>query len=237
MLKPQLPPTMVVTPWNDDGEQRAVPEDLRVVVRVHVDEARADDAARRVDRRRAPRSLTSPMRGDAAAADRDVGAAPGRAGPIHHGTPANHDVEHDGLPAPVCDGPIILPDLRSAAPRCARLRRLRRAGLPLENFLNHFAHARVAASHAADPLFALGAMLPDFASMLRERLGVLGHPALRAGALLHTASDAVFHAAPEFVAQLTAGSAALRDAGRRARTGARGRARRHRALHRRGARA
>jgi hypothetical protein len=79
--------------------------------------------------------------------------------------------------------------------------------------LNHFAHARVAAAHARDPLLALGAMLPDFAAMLRERIRGLDHPTLRAGAVLHVASDAAFHAAPAFVAALTSGGARLRELG------------------------
>lgn len=79
--------------------------------------------------------------------------------------------------------------------------------------MNHFAHARVAAAHAGDPLLALGAMLPDFAAMLRERIRGLGHPTLRAGAVLHAASDAAFHAAPAFVAALTSGGARLRELG------------------------
>lgn len=79
--------------------------------------------------------------------------------------------------------------------------------------MNHFAHAAVAAAHGPDPALALGAMLPDFASMLRVRLGAVSHPELRAGCALHHASDAAFHRAPEFVALLSGGSAELRDAG------------------------
>jgi hypothetical protein len=56
-------------------------------------------------------------------------------------------------------------------------------------------------------------MLPDFASMLGARIAGLAHPALRAGADLHHASDAAFHAAPEFVAQLVEASAWLRARG------------------------
>jgi hypothetical protein len=82
-----------------------------------------------------------------------------------------------------------------------------------EALLNYFGHARVATAHAEDPLLALGAMLPDFASMLRERLADLGHARLREGAALHHASDAAFHAAPEFVAQVAASSAWLRAHG------------------------
>lgn len=79
--------------------------------------------------------------------------------------------------------------------------------------MNHFAHAWIAAAQAPDPVLALGAMLPDFTGVLRERLGPLAHPALRAGCALHHASDAAFHGAPEFVALLSAGSASLRASG------------------------
>lgn len=81
------------------------------------------------------------------------------------------------------------------------------------SLLNYFGHARVAAAHAQDPLLALGAMLPDFASMLRERIADLGHARLRDGAALHHTSDAAFHAAPEFVAQVALSSAWLREHG------------------------
>jgi len=56
-------------------------------------------------------------------------------------------------------------------------------------------------------------MLPDFASMLGARIAGLGDPQLRAGVALHHASDAAFHAAPEFVAQLVEAGAWLRARG------------------------
>jgi hypothetical protein len=62
-------------------------------------------------------------------------------------------------------------------------------------------------------VLALGAMLPDFAAMLRERIATLEHPALLSGAKLHAATDAAFHASPEFVALQSAGSARLRAEG------------------------
>ena len=46
---PQLPATTVVTPWKHDGVSAGIPEDLRVVVRVDVDEARRDDLPGRVE--------------------------------------------------------------------------------------------------------------------------------------------------------------------------------------------
>jgi hypothetical protein len=75
--------------------------------------------------------------------------------------------------------------------------------------LNHFAHARVASAHASDPLLALGAMLPDFAGFLRERLAALGHPRLSEGLRLHHASDAVLHAAKAFREPVAAGAERL----------------------------
>jgi hypothetical protein len=79
--------------------------------------------------------------------------------------------------------------------------------------LNHFAHARVASVRSADPLLALGAMLPDFAGFLRERIAELAHPLLREGVVLHHASDAAFHAAPAFRAPVADGGARLRAQG------------------------
>ena len=64
--------------------QRRIPEDLRVVVRVDVDEARRDDLTRRVElaRRRSSRSPISVMH---AVGDRDVGGASRRAGAVDDG--------------------------------------------------------------------------------------------------------------------------------------------------------
>ena len=45
--KPQLPAATVVTPWRADGVAQPVPGDLRVVVGVRVDDARARRRARR----------------------------------------------------------------------------------------------------------------------------------------------------------------------------------------------
>ena len=46
MPNPQLPMTAVVTPSDDRGRQRRVPGDLRVVVRVDVDDAGHQGSAR-----------------------------------------------------------------------------------------------------------------------------------------------------------------------------------------------
>ena len=65
--------------------QRRIPEHLRVVVRVDVDEAGRDRAARRVEL-----ALAAEVRadlGDHAVGDRDVGDAPGRAAAVEDGSP------------------------------------------------------------------------------------------------------------------------------------------------------
>ena len=56
---PQLPSTTEVTPCQHDEVASGIPRDLRVEVRVHVDEARRDERAVGVDLARPP-SATSP---------------------------------------------------------------------------------------------------------------------------------------------------------------------------------
>ena len=86
--------------------------------------------------------------------------------------------------------------------------------------LNHFAHALVASARAADPLLALGAMLPDFAGFLRERIAELDHPALREGCACTTPATPPSTPRPSsWPARGRRGAAAR--AGPRARTGAR----------------
>lgn len=84
--------------------------------------------------------------------------------------------------------------------------------------MNFFGHAYVATRDTAygdDPAFILGAMLPDFASMCRARLGEVTDTGVRAGVAHHHAVDARFHRAPEFVALETGGRDALAEAGLR----------------------
>ena len=90
MEKPQLP-------GHDGGDaverrrpQRGIPEHLRVVVRVDVDEAGRDRAARRVELAR-PAQAGADL-GDHAVRDREVGHAPGSARPVEDRSPANDDV-------------------------------------------------------------------------------------------------------------------------------------------------
>ena len=66
--------------------------------------------------------------------------------------------------------------------------------------MNFFAHALVALRRRADPLWLLGAMAPDFASMAGVRLARLeGEGALAAGIAFHHRTDEAFHGAPRFV--------------------------------------
>jgi hypothetical protein len=59
--------------------------------------------------------------------------------------------------------------------------------------VNFFGHAAVASWQPAGPRVALGAMLPDFATMCRARLAAPDDADLAAGVDLHHATDAAFH--------------------------------------------
>lgn len=76
--------------------------------------------------------------------------------------------------------------------------------------MNLLGHAHVAlASGDDDPVFVLGALLPDLASMARVRISrELLAPAVDRGVGFHLRTDAVFHTLPEFIG----GSAAIRRA-------------------------
>ncbi|MFO0567015.1 MAG: hypothetical protein U0263_15210 [Polyangiaceae bacterium] len=75
--------------------------------------------------------------------------------------------------------------------------------------MNFFGHAAVAAWHSRDTAFVLGAMLPDFASMIRARPPEIEEPTLLAGVAHHHATDEVFHDAPEFRALVQSSSEEL----------------------------
>ncbi len=63
--------------------------------------------------------------------------------------------------------------------------------------MNFFGHAAVASWHAgATGATALGAMLPDFATMCRGRLAEPSDAGVAAGIELHHATDAAFHRLP-----------------------------------------
>lgn len=65
--------------------------------------------------------------------------------------------------------------------------------------MNFFGHAAVAELSGVDDPAALGAMLPDFASMLGMRMAGVDDGAVARGVTLHHATDEVFHRAPAFV--------------------------------------
>ena len=64
--------------------------------------------------------------------------------------------------------------------------------------MNFFGHAAVACWRSSEPAFVLGAMLPDFAGMVRVRLPESEHPELASGIAFHHATDEVFHDCPSF---------------------------------------
>jgi len=62
--------------------------------------------------------------------------------------------------------------------------------------MNFFGHAAVASWSTPAAGTVLGAMLPDFATMVRARLGEPTDPSIAAGIDHHHATDATFHALP-----------------------------------------
>jgi hypothetical protein len=64
--------------------------------------------------------------------------------------------------------------------------------------MNFFGHAVVASWRSAHPAFVLGAMLPDFATMIRARPPSSSHREISLGIGFHHATDQVFHDAPTF---------------------------------------
>lgn len=79
--------------------------------------------------------------------------------------------------------------------------------------MNFFGHAVLASRRDGAPGFVLGSMLPDFAAMSGARVDQVHRPDLAAGVDYHHRTDAVFHAAPSFRAQLARGTRALRARG------------------------
>jgi hypothetical protein len=67
--------------------------------------------------------------------------------------------------------------------------------------LNFLGHALLATWKRPEPLFVLGAMLPDFASMMGARLAphTAATTPLGQGITFHHATDDVFHASPVFL--------------------------------------
>ena len=64
--------------------------------------------------------------------------------------------------------------------------------------MNFFGHAIVASFRSSEPGFILGAMLPDFATMIGERVPSVRHQHLETGVAFHHATDRVFHGSSTF---------------------------------------
>ena len=65
--------------------------------------------------------------------------------------------------------------------------------------MNFFGHAVLAAWRDDARPFVLGAMLPDFAAMIRARPPATADPAIAAGIEFHHRTDEVFHRSPIFL--------------------------------------
>jgi hypothetical protein len=79
--------------------------------------------------------------------------------------------------------------------------------------VNFFGHACVASWYDRAPGFVLGAMLPDFFSMLRVKPGVIAEQSLARGIELHHRTDAAFHGSSQFLSLTRAARGALSEAG------------------------
>ena len=65
--------------------------------------------------------------------------------------------------------------------------------------MNYLGHAAVASWRSPDAAFVLGAMLPDFATMLGARPPTTRHPGIGTGMRFHYRTDEVFHRSAGFV--------------------------------------
>ncbi len=88
---------MLVTPCRFDGVAAGIPEQLRVVVRVRIDETGRDDETVGVDRLRRFFADLADL-DDLAVTNADVGLARGRTGSVDDSAPANDGVEHHRPP-------------------------------------------------------------------------------------------------------------------------------------------
>jgi hypothetical protein len=77
--------------------------------------------------------------------------------------------------------------------------------------VNYLGHAAVATWRGAEGAFVLGAMLPDFASMLGARPPATRHADVEAGMRFHYRTDEVFHRSAVFVELTRAAFAWLLD--------------------------
>jgi hypothetical protein len=65
--------------------------------------------------------------------------------------------------------------------------------------VNYLGHAAVASWRSPDSAFVLGAMLPDFATMIGARPPTTTHPGVEGGMQFHYRTDEVFHRSSAFV--------------------------------------
>jgi len=79
--------------------------------------------------------------------------------------------------------------------------------------MNFLGHAAVAAWVRPDPAFVLGAMLPDFCSMVRARLLSTSNDDVDAGIAFHHQTDAAFHSLASFVRLTSAAFKELLEGG------------------------
>jgi hypothetical protein len=79
--------------------------------------------------------------------------------------------------------------------------------------VNFFGHAVVATWQSAHPGFVLGAMLPDFATMIGARVPTVNHAIVASGVSFHHDTDRVFHEAPTFRSLQAEARRTLRERG------------------------
>lgn len=79
--------------------------------------------------------------------------------------------------------------------------------------MNFFSHAVVATWTSSDPAYVLGAMLPDFASMIGTRPPPVSHGPMADGVALHHATDDVFHVTRNFTVLTDVAEDALKAEG------------------------
>src|SRR5579885_1858114 len=77
-----------------------IPEDLRVVVGVKIDEAGRDDLPRRIDHARGVARAQAAYLGDSPVLDSDITAKPRHPGPVDYHSVANDRVEFRHRPSP-----------------------------------------------------------------------------------------------------------------------------------------
>jgi hypothetical protein len=82
-----------------------------------------------------------------------------------------------------------------------------------DSTVNFVGHAHTSRWQQHDPHFALGTMLPDFASMLGARPPHVGHEVVQAGVAHHHVIDQIFHHSPTFLNMMSRWRQELSDQG------------------------